>query len=203
MTHQFNTCNVCQAIIQKRYGESWHTYLKRSHCSNTCSAVTRRGSRRKPGVRLTTAQREEAAKLYVEGKSLVRVAEVYGCCAATIWDILQELGVSCRTSGPRSLAGMTSDQKTQRSQHILRKKHSGWEPNQFETAWAQQEGKCALCGVLMVRRGTSLTSVSADHCHRTGQTRSLLCAACNRGIGCLKEDPTLLRMAADYLEKFR
>ena len=33
--------------------------------------------------------------------------------------------------------------------------------------------------------------------------RGLLCEGCNRGIGLLRDDPDLLRRAADYIDRFR
>lgn len=39
-----------------------------------------------------------------------------------------------------------------------------------------------------------------DHCHKTGRVRGILCFTCNTAMGKLKDDPTLLRRAAEYLE---
>ena len=39
-----------------------------------------------------------------------------------------------------------------------------------------------------------------DHCHTTGQTRKLLCSACNTGLGCFQDSIELLLKAAAYLE---
>lgn len=40
-----------------------------------------------------------------------------------------------------------------------------------------------------------------DHNHETGQVRGVLCTNCNVGLGHFKENPALLRRAADYLEQ--
>jgi len=71
--------------------------------------------------------------------------------------------------------------------------------------WAQQDGRCALCGkaesgVLDHRRGTE-QDMPLDHDHRTGRIRAILCHNCNRGIGLLCDDPALLRQAAAYVER--
>lgn len=42
---------------------------------------------------------------------------------------------------------------------------------------------------------------NVDHCHRTGKVRGVLCCHCNLGLGRFKDDPALMRAAADYIEK--
>ena len=56
-----------------------------------------------------------------------------------------------------------------------------------------QSGLCPIC------KGPAK---HLDHDHRTGAVRSFLCRRCNTGLGCFKDDPTVLRKAADYLEKW-
>jgi hypothetical protein len=50
--------------------------------------------------------------------------------------------------------------------------YSGWTRKEYDAAYAQQGGRCAACGV----RGVDLF---ADHCHKTGRKRGLLCTRCN------------------------
>ena len=54
---------------------------------------------------------------------------------------------------------------------------------------------CQLCGGVC-KDGR----VCYDHCHETNKHRGWLCSSCNRGIGYFRDDPALLRAAADYLE---
>lgn len=42
-----------------------------------------------------------------------------------------------------------------------------------------------------------------DHCHKTGQHRALLCKLCNPGLGFFRDDPLLLRRAAEYIEGYQ
>lgn len=66
-----------------------------------------------------------------------------------------------------------------------------------------QGGVCDICRKpeIMIRRGGSLSPLSVDHNHATGKVRALLCSRCNHMIGMAKEQPSVLRAAADYLEK--
>lgn len=48
---------------------------------------------------------------------------------------------------------------------------------------------------------TAECPICVDHDHTTGKVRGLLCHGCNHGIGSLKDDPAMLRAAADYLEE--
>lgn len=47
------------------------------------------------------------------------------------------------------------------------------------------------------------SGMNLDHCHETGVVRGLLCHNCNRGLGLLQDNPTYLRQAANYVEKYR
>lgn len=72
-------------------------------------------------------------------------------------------------------------------------------PDQFNSMWESQKGKCGICQVEMAPRGRDPHAVSVDHNHQTGEIRGLLCQACNRGIGNLKDCPAVLEAAANYL----
>ena len=62
-----------------------------------------------------------------------------------------------------------------------------------------QGGVCAICR----EQCASGMRLSVDHDHMTGEVRGLLCKICNVAIGHLKDDPELLRRAAEYLERRR
>jgi len=75
-----------------------------------------------------------------------------------------------------------------------RLKKTGVTDEQYQTQLLKQQGVCAICG-----NGCS-KALAADHNHETKEFRGLLCNACNRGIGYLKDDITLLQKAIDYLK---
>ena len=66
----------------------------------------------------------------------------------------------------------------------------------YERLLIDQQFKCAICNVSL--DGGKDTHM--DHSHDTGFPRGILCRACNWGIGQFKDDPDLLRKAADYIE---
>lgn len=69
---------------------------------------------------------------------------------------------------------------------------------------AEQNGLCAICGKPPNPNGVRAASrLHADHDHMTGKVRALLCNSCNNGIGRFKDDPALLRAAAEYIERHR
>lgn len=66
--------------------------------------------------------------------------------------------------------------------------------------WARmydaQDRSCAIC----LARLEFDRSTTVDHCHATGMVRGLLCQQCNRGIGMLRDDATVLERAVEYIK---
>lgn len=50
------------------------------------------------------------------------------------------------------------------------------------------------------RRNGVVKLLALDHDHTTGAWRGVLCQRCNQAIGLLRDNPQLLRLAADYVE---
>lgn len=66
----------------------------------------------------------------------------------------------------------------------------------YEALLASQSGVCAICqGPPSGRRRI----YHVDHHHATGRVRGLLCDSCNLALGKLRDDPTIVQRAADYL----
>lgn len=53
---------------------------------------------------------------------------------------------------------------------------------------------CPIC-----RRDRVLVN---DHCHASGEQRERICGQCNSGLGMFRDDPEVMRRAADYLERW-
>lgn len=81
----------------------------------------------------------------------------------------------------------------------------GITPTRFEEILALQGGVCAICGA-SEPGGRGQWHIDHDHACCPGKkscgkcVRGLLCNRCNPGIGLLRDDPSVLRRAADYLE---
>ena len=73
---------------------------------------------------------------------------------------------------------------------------------QFAEMLRIQQNRCAICGDLPDPNGIKAASrLHVDHNHTTGLVRALLCGRCNQGLGYFRDDPSLLHLAADYLER--
>ncbi len=57
---------------------------------------------------------------------------------------------------------------------------------------ASQDGLCAICRCAPAEH--------VDHDHETGAVRALLCFGCNGGLGQFRDEPDVLRAAAEYVE---
>lgn len=62
---------------------------------------------------------------------------------------------------------------------------------EYESLQTRQGNKCAIC--------FEETKLHVDHNHLTNHVRGLLCPKCNKGIGLLKEDVSILYNAIAYL----
>jgi len=78
-----------------------------------------------------------------------------------------------------------------------RLKKFGITPIQYEELLRAQNGVCAICKT--VKQSTIKTKLHVDHDHLSGEIRGLLCHNCNVTLGLMKDNPDLLRAAADYL----
>jgi hypothetical protein len=65
---------------------------------------------------------------------------------------------------------------------------------QFNEMARNQDYYCKICLRSPGKR------LNCDHDHTTGRVRGLLCYWCNRGLPYFRNDPAILRRAAEYLE---
>lgn len=80
----------------------------------------------------------------------------------------------------------------------FRRKKNGFSPDLFESRMKEQNGLCAICGIIL-ESGLPSKAASADHDHETGKARGILCRKCNLMLGLVKDDIVLLEKAIIYL----
>lgn len=75
-----------------------------------------------------------------------------------------------------------------------------------EELWISQKGKCAICEMQASSYGkhsqVDPNTLHLDHSHKTGIIRALLCTKCNKALGLLKDDFSILHKASIYLQKY-
>lgn len=102
----------------------------------------------------------------------------------------------------RKRAGLPPEEKkklwvSKRHYYLMRK--FGISEEQYNKMLEQQNYSCAICG--SKESGDKRTSrLSVDHCHTTSHVRGLLCSACNKGIGLMRDSPDILQSAIKYLQ---
>ena len=101
----------------------------------------------------------------------------------------------------KELAKIWWESNKERSRLLTRsaklKRDFGITLEDYDNMFQNQDGCCAICGE---HQDSFKIRLAVDHCHNTGKVRGLLCLSCNAGIGNLKDSPTLLKKALNYLE---
>lgn len=79
--------------------------------------------------------------------------------------------------------------------YALRSKY-GIDADFYDQLLASQGHVCAIC---LNPETVSGRALAVDHDHTSGLVRGLLCGACNRALGLMRDDPAALARAAQYL----
>jgi Recombination endonuclease VII len=72
----------------------------------------------------------------------------------------------------------------------------------FDAMFASQNSRCGLCGT--DKPGPRGWQLDHNHKYKPGDplyARGILCSNCNRGGGCFRDNPELLRKAADWFSR--
>jgi hypothetical protein len=94
-----------------------------------------------------------------------------------------------------NIRGKISKEKVGGSRTYHLKRRYGITADDADAMFESQDGLCAICRIWPAEH--------VDHDHETGAVRQLLCFNCNGGLGQFKDDPDVLRAAAEYVERHR
>lgn len=101
---------------------------------------------------------------------------------------------SCKSTYYNRNSGTYESQKYSRDRH--RKYFYGLTPERYKEMFEEQNGMCALPSC-----GRNIEVI--DHDHDSGTLRRLLCKQCNFALGNFRDNPELMRDAANYIESFK
>jgi hypothetical protein len=92
----------------------------------------------------------------------------------------------------RKLRQRAYRRESQRKDHL--KYYYGITVEEYNAILKRQNGRCRIC------KCKPKGHLHVDHNHKTGKVRGLLCRSCNIGLGHLRDNPHLARIAAAYIE---
>lgn len=106
---------------------------------------------------------------------------------------------------------VTCSRANQKKHHSAGKSYYGYEaqlkrdlknrygitPDTYYKMLTDQNNRCACCGK---HENDEHHRLAVDHNHITGSVRALLCSNCNRAIGFVQEDISILQNMIQYLE---
>jgi hypothetical protein len=91
-----------------------------------------------------------------------------------------------------------------KAKNIDLKKRFGIGLDEYDAILKKQKYACAICqqNEMAVDEKGRIRMMPVDHCHNTGKIRGILCTACNMALGRFKDNPEILRKAAEYVEYY-
>jgi hypothetical protein len=72
---------------------------------------------------------------------------------------------------------------------------------QYNEMFEKQGGLCAICKQKQEQISLRYKNLAVDHNHKTGKIRGLLCSKCNKAIGLLNDDFSIVEAALNYLRE--
>ena len=88
----------------------------------------------------------------------------------------------------------TDEQRKYRLARGKRIRSYGITLEEHDRLMQEQDNCCWIC-----KGNNDQMALCIDHDHKTNEVRGLLCNVCNRAIGLLRDDPDLIKRAAEYL----
>ena len=145
-------------------------------------------------MRLTEAEKEKRRQYYRDNKQLF-------IDKARKWKAQNP--EKAKESSRKSVARSRTLQAKEEKKNSYLQYTYGISLSQYTEMYNKQHGSCNICLTPLAYQnieGSGHKTANVDHNHTTGKVRGLLCNKCNRGLGYLQDNATLLRRAAEYLD---
>ena len=174
--------------------------LSRIHRYNLCMATRYRISRVRQPEQVSTKQCKSCGELkpidkfYLVHDKRLRYVKPHNTCK------------QCQVERSRKWALNNLERHKQAVRNARFKQNFGISLDDYNLMIEAQDGRCAICGNpenTIDKRTGNTRNLSVDHDHSTGLVRGLICRTCNVGIGFFKDNPSLLRACADYIERHK
>lgn len=108
---------------------------------------------------------------------------------------------SCKRAADIKWQDANKERNAQVRRNAYLKRKYGVTTEWYEAKLEEQKDLCAICSCDSSELRSRDAMFCVDHCHTTGNPRSLLCHKCNAGIGMLKDNPILVARAWTYLQQ--
>lgn len=105
--------------------------------------------------------------------------------------------VPCRKTRDKAYYETHKEEYYRRERNINLRYEYGITMADYDRMMAEQGNACQICRVHISKVKQTFC---VDHVHGSKKVRGLLCHACNVSLGLFKDNPVVLRRAADYLE---
>ena len=194
-------CRVCLDIAYKRTKERAGDKHCRIHTGELLISDTRRC------LRCLEHLQEKRARLYKQGlcvthqKPLLPGRKVCKLCQEYAADYYaKRVTAGCCASCKTPTTGKSRCHVCLQASHRSKLKAYGLTADDYDRILRCQNGVCAICRKSEVTKHSGATiRLAVDHDHRTGAVRGLLCSLCNRFLGLVGEDSSLISDMITYL----
>lgn len=145
-----------------------------------------------------------------------KVAEHFGKCRASLDGLQYDCKMCQRTaSRARYAADLETSRAYSKERAARRRVRSPEKVREARLRWAhgvgvevyntfleKQGGVCAVCKQAETNKFKGkVRDLCLDHDHTTGKKRGLLCVRCNRALGLLRDDPSVVRNMLEYISE--
>lgn len=173
-------------------------YIAKSHKERTCSEACRVENIRNIKNEWYRRNKHKNAEYYQNNKERIKTkAEDYRNLNR---DELLERKKKYREKNKDLIKERSKDytlRSIDKRREYRLKKDFNMSLEEYNTLLKEQNYCCKICGI---HESGQKRNLAVDHCRTTGKIRGILCDNCNTSLGLLKESPSILQSAIDYLK---